>query len=152
MLVENRPYSAANGFAMTSTESTACVGKSRSKSPVDGSIRLALLICSAPWVGCPPLMRNRPFPSRTTPGNSGNRLRKSSPSSGAVSNSDPDSMSLIDTGWTLSVGDGVSARTWTPGRTNVNCASRITCAVSFARTTNTVESRSTKPGPDAVMR
>ena len=61
MLVENRPYSAANGFAMTSTESTACVGRSRSKSPVDGSIRLALLICSAPWVGCPPLMRNRPF-------------------------------------------------------------------------------------------
>jgi hypothetical protein len=43
-LVENRPYSAANGFESTSTDSTAPPGSSRSKSPVDGSLRLALLI------------------------------------------------------------------------------------------------------------
>ena len=59
-LVENRPYSAANGFDSTSTDSTAPLGSSRSKSPVDGSLRLALLICSAPVVGAPPLMRSRP--------------------------------------------------------------------------------------------
>ena len=50
-LVEKRPYSAANGFDSTSTDSTAPLGSSRSKSPVDGSLRLALLICSAPVVG-----------------------------------------------------------------------------------------------------
>ena len=44
MLVEKRPYSAANGFDRTSTDSTAPLGSSRSKSPVDGSFRLALLI------------------------------------------------------------------------------------------------------------
>ncbi len=43
-LVEKRPYSAANGFDNTSTDSTAPLGNSRSKSPVDGSLRLALLI------------------------------------------------------------------------------------------------------------
>ena len=59
-LVEKRPYSAANGFDSTSTDSTAPLGSSRSKSPVDGSLRLALLICSAPVVGAPPLMRSRP--------------------------------------------------------------------------------------------
>jgi len=42
-LVENRPYSAAKGFDSTSTDSTAPLGSSRSKSPVDGSFRLALL-------------------------------------------------------------------------------------------------------------
>jgi hypothetical protein len=42
-LVEKRPYSAANGFDSTSTDSTAPLGSSRSKSPVDGSFRLALL-------------------------------------------------------------------------------------------------------------
>src|SRR4029079_13927694 len=35
-LVENRPYSAANGLDSTSTDSTAPLGSSRSKSPVDG--------------------------------------------------------------------------------------------------------------------
>ena len=59
-LVEKRPYSAANGFDSTSTDSTAPLGSSRSKSPVDGSLRLALLICSALVVGPPPLMRRRP--------------------------------------------------------------------------------------------
>ena len=43
VLVENRPYSAAKGFDSTSTDSTAPLGSSRSKSPVDGSFRLALL-------------------------------------------------------------------------------------------------------------
>src|SRR3954451_13865772 len=43
-LVEKRPYSAANGFDNTSTDSTAPLGNSRSKSPVEGSFRLALLI------------------------------------------------------------------------------------------------------------
>ena len=43
-LVENRPYSAENGFASSSTDSRLCPGSSRSKSPDDGSIRLVLLI------------------------------------------------------------------------------------------------------------
>ena len=60
-LVEKWPYSAANGFESTSTDSTAPLGSSRSKSPVDGSLRLALLICSAPVVGVPPLMRKPAF-------------------------------------------------------------------------------------------
>ena len=47
----NRPYSAANGLARTSTDSTLWAGRSRSKSPVEGSIKLALLTCSAPVVG-----------------------------------------------------------------------------------------------------
>jgi hypothetical protein len=34
-LVEKRPYSAANGFDKTSTDSTAPLGSSRSKSPVE---------------------------------------------------------------------------------------------------------------------
>jgi hypothetical protein len=60
-------------------------------------------------------------------------------------------MSLVDTGWRLSVGDGVSARTCTPGSTNVSWASRITCAVSFGRRSNGGESRATKPGREAVI-
>ena len=43
-LVENRPYSAANGFASSSTEPRLCPGSSKSKSPDEGSMRLALLI------------------------------------------------------------------------------------------------------------
>ena len=56
-----------------------------------------------------PLARNRPSGPRTTPGRSGSRLWKSSPSSGAMSRTDPESMSLVDTGCTLCVGD-VGAR------------------------------------------
>ncbi len=68
-LVENRPYSAAKGFDSTSTDSTAPLGSSRSKSPVDGSFRLALLTCSAPVVGAPPFTRSRPSGPRTMAGN-----------------------------------------------------------------------------------
>ena len=126
-LVEKRPYSAANGLASTSTDSTLCPGKSRSKSPEDGSIRLALLTCSALWLGWPPLMRKRPSGPRTTPGRSWRRLWKSSPSIGAVSNTEPASMSLIDTGWTLLVGDaGSGARTSTSGITKVSSMSSST--------------------------
>ena len=114
-LVENRPYSAANGLASSSTDSRLWPGNSRSKSPDEGSMRLVLLIWSAPCVGCPPLARSRPSGPRTTPGSSGSRLWKSSPSSGAMSRTDPDSMSLVETGCTLWVGD-VGARTSTLGR------------------------------------
>src|SRR5262245_46003393 len=118
-LVENLPYSAANGLASTSTDSTLGAGNSRSKSPVDGSIKLALLTCSAACVGCPPLTRRRPSAPRTTPGSNGIRLWKSSPSSGDDSSVEPSSMSLIETGWTLSVGDGLLATTSTVGTLNV---------------------------------
>jgi hypothetical protein len=37
-----------------------------------------------------------------------------------MSSTDPASMSLIETGWTLSVGDGAWARTSIAGSTNVN--------------------------------
>src|SRR4026209_2928591 len=67
-LVEKRPYSAANGFDNTSTDSTAPLGSSGSKSPVEGSFRLALLTCSAPVVGAPPLTRNRPSGPRMIDG------------------------------------------------------------------------------------
>jgi hypothetical protein len=146
MLVVKRPYSAANGLASTSTDSMACAGRSRSNSPVDGSMRLALLTWSAPCVGWPPRMRSRPLLSRTTPGSSGSRLRKSSPSSGAVSNSRPDSMSLIETGCTLSVADGASARTSTSSGAKVSRVSSSTCVVSPARTVKGAESRSRRPG------
>src|SRR5690606_40557246 len=51
MLAANRPNSAANGFARTSTDSTLRPGMSRSESPVDGSFKLALLTSSADCVG-----------------------------------------------------------------------------------------------------
>ena len=35
---ENLPYSAAYGFGITSTESTASIGRSKPASPVDGSL------------------------------------------------------------------------------------------------------------------
>ena len=97
-LEENRPYSAANGFESTSTDSTLCPGSSRSKSPLDGSTRLALLTWRALCVGWPPLTRKRPSGPRTTPGSSDIRFWKSSPTSGATSSTSPESMSLIDTG------------------------------------------------------
>src|SRR4051812_34706559 len=50
-----------------------------------------------------------------------------SPSSGALSSTLPLSMSLIDTGCTLSVAAG-SAQTSTVGGVNVNCVSRRTSA------------------------
>ena len=84
-LVENLPYSAANGFDRTSTESTAPLGSSRSKSPVEGSLRLALLICSAPAVGAPPFTRNRPSGPRMMLGSTVSSDWKSSPASGWMS-------------------------------------------------------------------
>ena len=59
-------------------------------------------------------------------------------------------MSLIDTGWTLSVGDGVSARTSISGITNVNWMSSSTWAASSALTWNSAESFATKPGRVAL--
>ncbi len=100
-LVEKRPYSAEKGFASSSTDSRLWPGSSRSKSPDDGSMRLVLLIWSAPCVGWPPFARSRPSGPRMTPGRSGNRLWKSSPWSGAMSRTEPDSMSLVETGCTL---------------------------------------------------
>ena len=114
-------------------------------------MRLALLTCSAPCVGWPPLMRRRPSASRTTPGSSGSRLWKSSPCSGALSNTGPDSMSLIDTGCTLSVGDGALARTSTGGGTKASGMSSSTCAVSGPRTVNAADWRSMNPGREAMM-
>ncbi len=61
-------------------------------------------------------------------------------------------MSLIDTGWTLSVGDGVSARTSTSGSTKTNWISTSTRAVSPALTSNAAESLATKPGRVAWIR
>ena len=104
-LVENRPYSAANGFDSTSTDSTAPLGSSRSKSPVDGSLRLALLICSAPVVGAPPLMRSRPSGPRMMLGSTVRSDWKSSPASGWISIFAPVSTSLTATGCRLSVGE-----------------------------------------------
>ena len=59
-------------------------------------------------------------------------------------------MSLIDTGWTLSVGEGVSAGPRF-GITNVNWMSSSTWATSSALTWNSAESSGTKPGRVALM-
>ena len=58
-------------------------------------------------------------------------------------------MSLIETGWTLSVGDGFSARTSTVGITKVNGMSTRTSVTPPARTSNAAESLEMNPGRDA---
>jgi hypothetical protein len=103
----------------TSTDSTAPLGSSRSKSPVDGSLRLALLTCSAPVVGPPPLTRNRPSGPRMMLGSTVSSDWKSSPASGCTSILAPDSTSLTATGCRLSVGELAGAMTSTLSRTNV---------------------------------
>jgi hypothetical protein len=74
-LVEKRPYSAANGFDKTSTDSTAPLGSSRSKSPVEGSFKLALLTCSAPGSARRLSQRSRPSGPRTMDGTGQQRLK-----------------------------------------------------------------------------
>ena len=107
MLVVKRPYSAANGLARTSTDSTLCAGQVEIEVAgrrVDqaGAADLQRARVSADRRGCAGGRCRR----EPRPGSSGSRLRKSSPWSGAVSKSVPDSMSLIDTGCTLLVADG----------------------------------------------
>ena len=68
MLVEKRPSSAEKGLVSISTDSRLWPGNSKSKSPEEGSMRLVLLIWSAPWVGSPPLARSRPSGPRRIPG------------------------------------------------------------------------------------
>ena len=58
---------------------------------------------------------------------------------------DPDSMSLVETGCTLWVGD-VGARTSTLGATKVKRRSTSTCAVSPAVTSNGADVVATNPG------
>src|SRR4030095_8507117 len=61
------------------------------------------------------------------------------------------SMSLIDTGWTLSVGDVLAARTSTSGITKVSAMSINTRATSSACTVNSEESLGMNPARVARM-
>ncbi len=148
-LVEKRPYSAANGFDSTSTDSTAPLGSSRSKSPVDGSLRLALLICSAPVVGAPPLIRSRPSGPRMMLGSTVSSDWKSSPASGWMSILAPLSTSLTATGCRLSVGELAGATTSTLSRTKVSRISISTFSVAPPRTPKGSDSPSANPSRTA---
>ena len=148
-LVEKRPYSAANGFDSTSTDSTAPLGSSRSKSPVDGSLRLALLICSAPVVGAPPLTRSRPSGPRMMLGSTVSSDWKSSPASGWMSILAPLSTSLTATGCRLSVGELVGAITSTLSRMKVRRISIRTFSTASPRTPNGSDSPSANPSRTA---
>ena len=141
MLDEKRPYSAANGLASTSTDSTLCPGRSRSKSPVDGSIRLALLTCSAPWRRLAALDaqaavgRRAPRRATAAAGSGSRRLRAArsrTPSPTACRSSTPAARCRSAM--------ARRPRTSTSGITKVSWMSTSTCAIVGRATSNAAES------------
>ena len=116
MLVEKRPYSAANGLASTSTDSTLCAGQ----------LEIEIAGRRIDEAGAAHLQRalgRLPAPDAQAAvrvAHDARQQRQQALEVVALERRDlehePDSMSLIDTGCTLSVGDGVSARTSTVRR------------------------------------